>query len=325
MSVQSMTTTDTRDVEGTVKQIKELEEVGCEIIRIAVPNMKCASVVDKIKENINIPLIADVHFDYRLALEVIRRGVDGLRLNPGNIKNQDKVTAIVKEARKKELPIRIGVNGGSIDRAKYSVVSAENLVESALGHIKILEDLNYQNIKISLKATDVPMTIESYRLMSERKDYPLHLGVTEAGTKFVGSIKSSIGIGALLSMGIGDTIRVSLTADSKEEIRVAKEILKSLHLRDEGIDCISCPTCGRCDIDVIGITEVVEKEMEKIDKKLKVAVMGCIVNGPGESRDADIGISGGKGVGVLFKKGKEVCRVKEEEIVDVLLEEVRKF
>ena len=303
ISIQSMTNTDTKNVSATVEQIKELEQAGCQIVRIAVPNMKAARVVHQIKENISIPLIADIHFDYRLALESLNQGVDGLRLNPGNIKRRDKVAAIVEEAKKKDIPIRIGVNGGSIDREKYSVVDAESLVASAIDHIRILEELDYHNIKVSLKATDVPMTIASYQLMSEKRDYPLHLGITEAGTAFKGSIKSSVGIGALLAMGIGDTLRVSLTAPPVEEIRVAQEILKSLHLMDEGIDCISCPTCGRCEIDIIGITEQVEKEIANIDKKMKVAVMGCIVNGPGESKDADIGICGGKGIGVFGRTG----------------------
>ncbi len=325
ISIQSMTTTDTKNVSATVQQIKELEEVGCDIVRIAVPNMKAAKVVHQIKENIKIPLIADIHFDYRLALESINQGVDGLRLNPGNIQRRDKVAAIVEEARKKDLPIRIGVNGGSVDREKYPILSPESLVDSALEHIKILEELNYYNIKVSLKATDVPMTIASYQLMSQKRDYPLHLGVTEAGTKFTGSIKSSIGIGALLALGIGDTFRVSLTAPPTEEIKVGKEILKSLHIIDEGIECISCPTCGRCEIDVIGITEKVESEIAKLNKKVKVAVMGCIVNGPGESKDADIGISGGKGIGVLFKNGVEVKRIPEKDLVEVLVTEVRNF
>lgn len=325
ISIQSMTNTDTKNVTATVDQIKELEKVGCDIVRIAVPNIKAAKVIHQIMNNITIPLIADIHFDYRLALEAINQGIDGLRLNPGNIQRRDKVIMIVEEAKKKNLPIRIGVNGGSIDRSKYPKMTPESLVDSALEHIKILENLNYHNIKVSLKATDVLMTIASYQLMSEKRDYPLHLGVTEAGTMFSGSIKSSIGIGALLAMGIGDTLRVSLTAIPTEEIRVAKEILKSLHIREEGVECISCPTCGRCEIDVIGITERVEKEIALIDKNVKLAIMGCIVNGPGESKEADIGIAGGKGIGILYKHGKEVRKVKEEDMVEVLLNEVRNF
>ena len=325
ISIQSMTNTDSKNASATLDQIKDLVAAGCEIVRVAVPNMKAAREMHKIVEHSEIPVIADIHFDYRLALEAIKQGVHGLRLNPGNIQRQDKVAAIVEEARKAELPIRIGVNGGSINRDKYSVVCPESLVDSALEHIKMLEELNYYNIKVSLKATDVPMTIASYQKMSELRDYPLHLGVTEAGTMFAGSIKSSIGIGALLAMGIGDTLRVSLTASPVEEMRVAKEILKSLRIREEGIECISCPTCGRCEIDVIGITEKVEQAIGKYNKKMKVAVMGCIVNGPGESKDADIGISGGRGIGVLFKNGQEVRRVKEEELVDVLISEVRDF
>ncbi len=325
ITIQSMTTTDTNNVTATVDQIKELEAVGCDIIRIAVPNMKSAKVIHKIKENIKIPLIADIHFDYRLALEAIHQGVDGLRLNPGNIERRDKVTAIVQEAKQKDIPIRIGVNGGSINREKYPDLSPESLVDSAVEHIKILEDLEYYNIKVSLKAADVLMTIASYQLMLEKRDYPLHLGVTEAGTQFAGSIKSSIGIGALLAMGIGDTFRVSLTALPTEEIRVGKEMLKSLNIRNDGVECISCPTCGRCEIDVIGITEEIEQKIAHLDKKVKVAVMGCIVNGPGESKEADIGISGGKGVGILFKNGKEVRRIKEEDMVAVVVEEVRNY
>lgn len=325
ITIQSMTNTDTKDFAATIDQIKDLENAGCDIVRIAIPNLNASKVVHKIVENTTVPLIADIHFDYRLALEAIKQGIDGLRLNPGNIEQRDKVEAIVKEAKANDIPIRIGVNGGSINRDKYSQVTPEALVDSAIEHIKILEELDYYNIKVSLKATDVPMTIAAYQMMSEQRDYPLHLGVTEAGTMFSGSIKSAIGIGALFAMGIGDTFRVSLTAPPVEEIRVAKEILKSLHIRDEGIDCISCPTCGRCQIDVIGITEKVEKEIANMDKKMKVAVMGCIVNGPGEAKDADIGISGGRGFGVLFKKGVEIKRVKEEEMVDVLIEEVRNY
>ncbi len=325
ITIQSMTNTDTKNVAATVEQIKELEKAGCEIVRIAVPNIKAAKIIHQIKANIDIPLIADIHFDYRLALESINQGVDGLRLNPGNIKRADKLTAIVEEARKKELPIRIGVNAGSVDREKYPLLSPESLVDSALAHIKILEDLNYYNIKVSLKAHDVPMTIASYQLMSTKKDYPLHLGVTEAGTMFRGTIKSSIGIGSLLAMGIGDTFRVSLTANPVEEIRVAKQILESLHIRNDLIEMISCPTCGRCEVDLIDITEKVEEKIGNMEKKMKVAVMGCIVNGPGESKGADIGIAGGKGTGILFKKGQEIRKLNEHEFVDVLVDEVKKF
>lgn len=325
ITIQSMTNTDTKNVSATVDQIKELEKAGCDIIRVAVPNLKAAEVIHQIKENISIPLIADIHFDYRLALESIRQGVDGLRLNPGNIQQRDKVETIVQAAKEKDLPIRIGVNGGSVDRDKYPVLNAESLVASALDHIKILEDLNYYNIKVSIKAADVPMTIESYQLMSEKRNYPLHLGVTEAGTMFRGTIKSSIGIGALLAMGIGDTFRVSLTADPVEEIRVGKQILESLNIRRNAIELISCPTCGRCEIDLIGIAEQVEKEIGHLEKPLKVAVMGCVVNGPGESKGADIGIAGGKGMGILFKHGEKVKRLKEEELVKVLVDEVRNF
>ncbi|MDH4129320.1 MAG: flavodoxin-dependent (E)-4-hydroxy-3-methylbut-2-enyl-diphosphate synthase [Spirochaetota bacterium] len=325
ISIQSMTNTDTRKVTSTVDQIKMLEKAGCEIIRIAVPNMKAAKVIHQIKQNINIPLIADIHFDYRLALEAIKQGADGLRLNPGNIQRSDKVSAIVEEAKKNDIPIRIGVNAGSVDRTKYPILNPESLVNSALEHINILEALNYYNIKVSIKATDVPMTIESYKLMSEKRDYPLHLGVTEAGTLFRGTIKSSIGIGSLLAMGIGDTFRVSLTADPVEEIKVGKQILESLNIRNDTINLVSCPTCGRCEIDIIGITQKVENQIGHLNKKIKVAVMGCIVNGPGESKDADIGIAGGKGIAVLFKNGKEIRRVKEEDLIDVLIDEVQNY
>lgn len=325
VSIQSMTRSNTADLKSTMDEIKRLESVGCEIVRVAVPNMKSAQVLHQIKENTSLPLIADIHFDYRLALEAIRQGVDGLRLNPGNIRRRDKVVWVVEEAKKKSIPIRIGVNGGSIDRSKYSVLNAENLVESALGHVRILEDFGYENIKISLKATDIPMTVAAYRLMSEKRDYPLHLGITEAGTKFSGTIKSAIGIGTLLEEGIGDTIRVSLACESTEEVLVAREILRALHLRREGVECIACPTCGRCEIDVVGITEKIEKEVAPIRENLKISVLGCIVNGPGESLEADIGITGGKGMGMLYRKGKPIRRVKEEDIVSAVLDEVKEL
>ena len=325
VSIQSMARSSTEDISSTVDEIKRLESVGCEIVRVAVPNMKAARVLHQIKENISLPLVADIHFDYRLALEAIHQGVDGLRLNPGNIRRRDKVVWVVEEAKKKSIPIRIGVNGGSIDRSRYSVLNAENLVESALDHVRILEELGYENIKISLKATDIPMTVAAYRRMSEKRDYPLHLGITEAGTKFSGSIKSAIGIGTLLGEGIGDTIRVSLACESTEEVLVAKEILRALHLRREGVECIACPTCGRCEIDVVGITEKIEREVAPIRENLKISVLGCIVNGPGEALESDIGITGGKGMGMLYRKGKAIRRVREEEIVSAVLDEVKEL
>lgn len=326
ISIQSMTTKDTSLYSQVIDEIKDLEKIGCDIIRVSVPNMKSAKVLHKIKENISIPLVADIHFDYKLAIESMLQGVDGLRLNPGNLKREDKIEDIVFLAKQKKIPIRVGVNGGSIDRKKYSVVNSDNIVSSALEHIKILERFEFYDIKISLKATNVLMTIESYEKMSKIKDYPFHLGITEAGSLFSGSIKSSVGLGILLYKGIGDTIRVSLTADPREEVRLAKEILNSLNLYSkEKVEIISCPTCGRCEIDLINITNKVEKATESIHKKMKVAIMGCIVNGPGESIEADIGISGVKGKGILYKKGEKIKKVDEEKIVDTLIDEIKRY
>lgn len=326
--IQSMCNTDTRDVEATVRQIKELEEAGCELVRIAVPDMEAAIAVGKIKEQITIPLVADIHFDYRLALEVMKQGVDKVRINPGNIGDEEKIKAVVDMAKEKNIPIRIGVNSGSLEKEllnKYGHVTPEALVESALKHVKILEKLDFYNIIISIKASGVPMSIETYSLLSESCDYPIHVGITEAGTVYGGTVKSAVGIGAILAAGIGDTIRVSLTGDPVEEIKAAKEILKSLELRKFGIDFVSCPTCGRTEIDLIGIANEVEERCRKINKNIKVAVMGCVVNGPGEAREADIGIAGGKGVGLIFKKGEIIKKVDENQLVDSLMEEILKL
>ena len=322
--VQSMTKTDTADVKSTVKQIKSLEVSGCEIVRLAVPYINAAKALGKIKKSINIPMIADIHFDWRLALEAINQGVDGLRINPGNIGAKWKIKEVVTATGWKT-PIRIGVNAGSLEKEllrKYGHPKAEALVESAGRHIQILEELNFSNIKVSLKASDVVKTVEAYRLFSERYDYPVHIGISEAGPPSRGIIKSSVGLGILLSEGIGDTIRVSLTAEPQEEVRVAYEILKSLGLRKRGIDIISCPTCGRCRIDLKGLVKKVESKLKHVDKPITVAVMGCVVNGPGESREADYGLAGGKGRGIIFMKGKIWKSVREEELLGALLEEI---
>ncbi|MEA5085518.1 MAG: flavodoxin-dependent (E)-4-hydroxy-3-methylbut-2-enyl-diphosphate synthase [Lachnospiraceae bacterium] len=326
--IQSMCNTDTRDVVATVKQIKALEEAGCELVRVAVPDMKAAIAVGKIKEQISIPIVADIHFDYRLALEVMSQGVDKVRINPGNIGDEEKIKAVVDMAKEKNIPIRIGVNSGSLEKEllnKYGRVTPEALVESALKHVKILEKFDFCNIIISIKASGVPMSIATYSLLSKSCDYPIHVGITEAGTVYGGTVKSAVGIGAILASGIGDTIRVSLTGDPVEEIKAAKEILKSLELRKFGIDFVSCPTCGRTEIDLIGIANEVEEKCRKINKNIKVAVMGCVVNGPGEAREADIGIAGGKGVGLIFKKGEIIKKVDENQLVDSLMEEILKL
>ncbi len=329
ISVQSMCSTDTRDVKSTVRQIRELEEVGCEIIRVAVPDMEAAKALGKIKKQIHIPLVADIHFDYRLALESAKQGVDKLRLNPGNIGNPENVKKVVQAAKERHLPIRIGINVGSLDKkilARYKgKATPEAMVESAKQHLKILEYLNFRDTIVSLKASDVPRTIEAYQLFSKRYDYPLHLGVTEAGTVWSGSIKSAIGIGSLLAQGIGDTLRVSLTGSVTEEVRVGFEILKSLGLRKRGPILISCPTCGRTEIDVVGLANKVETAIAKIEKPIKVAVMGCVVNGPGEAREADIGVAGGKHCGAIFIKGKIIKTVTEDKILSTLLSEIKKL
>ncbi|MFH1563824.1 MAG: flavodoxin-dependent (E)-4-hydroxy-3-methylbut-2-enyl-diphosphate synthase [Nitrospirota bacterium] len=327
ISVQSMTKTDTRDIAATVSQINRLKEAGCEIVRVAVPDMEAAKALGAIKKQINIPLVADIHFDYRLALEAIGQGVDKLRLNPGNIKQKDKVVKIVEKAKERNIPIRIGVNSGSIDKKRFGKPTAAGLVESALEHIKILEDLGFFDIIISLKATDVPMTIEAYQLMATKVDYPFHLGITEAGLPWAGGIKSAVGIGSLLALGLGDTIRVSLTADPVEEVKVGYEILKALQLRHTGYELISCPTCGRCEIDLIKVATAVEEKISNFqfpisNFQFKIAIMGCVVNGPGEAAEADIGIAGGCGVGLIFKKGKIIKKVEEKDLVNTLLQEI---
>jgi (E)-4-hydroxy-3-methylbut-2-enyl-diphosphate synthase len=321
-----MTKTDTRDAVATGRQIKRLAKAGCEIIRVAVPDMEAAQALGKIRRSISIPLIADIHFDWRLALEAIRQGIDGLRINPGNIGAHWKVAEVVAACRDKGIPIRIGVNAGSLEKdllRKYGHPSPEALVESAAGHIDILEGMKFRDIKVSLKASNVPTTVEAYRLFSKKFRYPLHVGISEAGPLFTGMVKSSVGLGILLSEGIGDTMRVSLSADPVEEVRVAYEILKSLNLRQKGANIISCPTCGRCQIDIRGLAAKVESELRDMDTSVTVAVMGCIVNGPGEAREADIGIAGGKGAGILFKKGKVVRTVKEKDLLRELMSEIK--
>lgn len=323
--VQSMTKTDTRDVRSTLRQIKALAEAGCEIIRIAVPDAEAAKALGKIKKSSRIPVIADIHFDWRLALEAIRQGVDGLRINPGNIGARWKVAEVVSAASGRGISIRVGVNAGSLSKKlleKYRHPTPEALVESAAEHIDILEGLGFREIKVSLKASNVPTTVDAYRLFSRRFRYPLHIGISEAGPSFTGMIKSSVGLGILLSEGIGDTIRVSLSADPVEEVRVGYEILKSLGIREKGANIISCPTCGRCEIDIRGLASKVEHRLRNSKKPLTVAVMGCVVNGPGEAREADVGIAGGKGIGILFRKGKVIKTVKEKDLLDALLQEI---
>lgn len=325
--IQSMTNTPTEDVEKTVAQIKELEKAGCELVRVTVNTEKAAEAIKEIKKQINIPLVADIHFDYKLALKAMENGIDKLRINPGNIGDDEKVRLVVEKAKELNIPIRIGVNSGSVEKKileKYGRVTADGMVESAMYHVNLLEKYGFNNIIISLKASNVKMMVDAYRKISDLVDYPLHLGVTEAGTEFQGTVKSAIGIGSLLVDGIGNTIRVSLTENPVEEIKVAKEILKVLGLR-EGVEIVSCPTCGRTQIDLIGLAKKVEKEFGNIEKNIKIAVMGCVVNGPGEAKEADIGVAGGKGEGLLFKKGEVVKKVKEEEIIPELrkmLEEI---
>ncbi|EQB88171.1 (E)-4-hydroxy-3-methylbut-2-enyl-diphosphate synthase [Clostridium punense] len=328
VAIQSMTNTDTRDVKATVEQILKLKAAGCDIVRCAVPDMEAAEAIKEIVKGINIPLVADIHFDYRLALKAIENGVSKLRINPGNIGSIERVKAVAEAAKEKNIPIRIGVNSGSLEKdllKKYGKVCPEALVESALNHVKILEDVNFNDIIISIKSSDVVQMIESYKLISEKVNYPLHVGVTEAGTIWRGTIKSSVGIGALLAQGIGDTIRVSLTGDVVEEVKVGKEILKSLGYINEGVQFVSCPTCGRTQIDLIKIAEEVESKLANLNKNIKVAVMGCAVNGPGEAREADIGIAGGYGEGLIFKKGEIIKKVKEENLVEELLKEIDKL
>ncbi|MBW2642953.1 MAG: flavodoxin-dependent (E)-4-hydroxy-3-methylbut-2-enyl-diphosphate synthase [Deltaproteobacteria bacterium] len=326
--VQSMTNTFTQDVPATVSQIQHLEMAGCEIVRMAVPDQEAAEAISLIKEKVSIPIIADIHFDYRLAISAARAGADGLRLNPGNIGGDKKVKAVVDCAKALNIPIRIGVNSGSLEKdilKRYNGASAEAMVESALRHIDLIKSFDFHNIKISIKASDVHRTVDAYRLLSSKTDLPLHVGVTEAGGLYSGIVKSSLGIGMLLAEGIGDTIRVSLTRDPVEEVRVGYEILKALDIRRYGPDIISCPTCGRCKIDLFNIVERIEKALLLKPLPIKIAIMGCVVNGPGEAKEADIGIAGGDGTGILFKKGRVIKKFPEEKLVEVLLAEVEKF
>jgi len=323
--VQSMCSTDTRDIQATLQQINRLTDVGCEIIRLAVLDNKAVEALKNIKQEAPIPLIADIHFDHRLALGALKSGVDGLRINPGNIGGEKAVAKVVRAAAERNVPIRIGVNSGSLDKdlyQRYGGATPEAMVESALRQIQLLESLEFHEIKISLKSSDVMTMVESYRLLADRVAYPLHLGVTEAGTLISGTAKSAIGIGLLLAEGIGDTIRVSLTSDPVDEIKAAYEILRALKLRERGVEVISCPTCGRCEIDIIGLAQEVEKRLLTVKTPLKVAIMGCVVNGPGEAKEADVGIAGGRGHGILFKKGEIVEKLSEGDLVPRLLKEI---
>ena len=326
-SVKSMCSTDTRDEAATLAQIGRLADAGCEIVRCAVPDMDAALALGCIRSGSRIPVVADIHFDYKLAMKVLENGIDALRLNPGNIGERWKVEEVVKAARERLVPIRIGVNAGSLEKEllkKHGHPTAEAMVESALGHVRILEELGYDQIKISLKASNVIKTVEAYRLLSLKVDYPLHIGITEAGTTFSGTIKSAVGLGILLADGIGDTLRVSLTGDPVDEVRVGFEILKALGLRQHGVNFVSCPTCGRCQINLIQVAEEVEQRLRGVDAPFTVAVMGCVVNGPGEAREADFGIAGGKGEGLLFRHGEIVRKVTEAELADELVAEVIK-
>jgi len=330
ISVQSMTITDTRDVEATVNEIKRLEDAGCDIVRVAVPDMEAAKALGKIRKAIKIPLVSDIHFEYKLALEAVKQGVDGMRLNPGNIGAKYRIKAVVNAVKERNIPIRIGVNSGSLEKdilKKHGSPTAEALVESALRHVRILEDFDFFDIKISVKSTDVRKMIRAYKLLSEQTEYPLHLGVTEAGTTKMGTIKSSIGIGSLLAEGIGDTIRVSLTDDPVNEVIAGINILKSIGIRNKGIELIACPGCGRLEIDLIKLVNDVERRVSEIElsRPVKVAILGCVVNGPGEASEADIGIAGGRGKGMLYKDGKLVRSFKEKDIVDELVKEIKTF
>lgn len=328
ISIQSMTNTNTRDVASTLAQVRELATNGCQIIRLAVPDHEAASTLKAIVKESPLPVVADIHFDYRLALEALEHGVHGLRINPGNIGPLWKVREVVKAAQERNIPIRIGVNSGSIEKElldKYGGITDQAMVESALKHVRILEDLGYEQIKLSLKASHVPLMIRAYRRIAELTEYPLHLGVTEAGLIETGSIKSSVGIGTLLAEGIGDTIRVSLTGDPVPEIRVAKTILRTLGLMKEGVEIISCPTCGRCQLDLYSIAKAVEEKVENLDLPITVAIMGCAVNGPGEAREADLGIAGGKGEGLVFVKGQVIRKVPEHDLVPALFAEIEKL
>lgn len=328
IAVQSMTNTDTRNVEATVGQIKQLEAAGCEIVRVAVLDMQAAEAIARIVPQISIPLIADIHFDYRLALKSVEAGAQGLRINPGNIGERKRVQEVVSCCKEYDIPIRIGVNAGSLERTlldKYGQVCAEAMVESAREHIKILEDMAFYNLKVSLKSSSVLMTVKAYQLLAEQVNYPLHVGITEAGTLERGLVKSAVGLGLLLYQGIGDTIRVSLTADPVEEVWAAYEILRNLGLRNRGPELISCPTCGRTEIDLISLAKSVDKKVKYIPDPIKIAVMGCVVNGPGEAREADVGIAGGRGTGLLFRRGEIVKRVPETQLIDELMAEIHNY
>lgn len=323
--IQSMTNTKTEDVEATVKQIQALTEAGCDIIRCAVPTMEAAKALSEIKKQISIPLVADIHFDYRLAIAAIENGADKIRINPGNIGSRDRIQAVVDAAKERQIPIRVGVNSGSLEKElveKYNGVTAEGLVESALDKVRIIEEMGYDNLVISIKSSDVMMCAKAHELITNQADHPLHVGITEAGTLYSGNIKSAVGLGIILYQGIGDTIRVSLTGDPLEEIKSAKRILKTLGLRKGGIEVVSCPTCGRTQIDLIGLANQVETLVQGYDLDIKVAVMGCVVNGPGEAKEADLGVAGGKGVGILIKKGEIVKKVPESELLSVLKDEL---
>lgn len=322
IAIQSMTNTKTEDVSATVNQILRLEEAGCEIIRCAVPTMEAAEAIGEIKKRVHIPVVADIHFDYRLAIAAMENGVDKIRINPGNIGSPERIKAVVDAAKERNIPIRVGVNSGSLEKnlvEKYGGVTAEGIVESALDKVKIIEDMGYDNLVISIKSSDVMMCVKAHELISEKTDYPLHVGITESGTVMTGSIKSAVGLGLILGQGIGDTIRVSLTGDPVEEIKAAKTILKTLGIRQSGIEIVSCPTCGRTSIDLIGLAQKVEKLAADYDNlNLKLAVMGCVVNGPGEAREADLGVAGGKGEGILIKKGEVVKKMPEAELLSAL-------
>ena len=323
--IQSMTNTKTEDVAATVAQILTLEKAGCQIIRCAVPTMEAARALGEIKKQIHIPLVADIHFDYKLAIAAMENGADKIRINPGNIGSRERIQAVVDVAKERQIPIRVGVNSGSLEKElveKYHGVTAEGLVESALDIVKIIEDMGYDQLVISIKSSDVLMCAKAHELIAQKTDYPLHVGITEAGTLFSGNIKSAVGLGIILYQGIGDTIRVSLTGDPSEEVKSAKRILKTLGLRNGGIEVVSCPTCGRTQIDLIGLANKVEDMVQDIPLDIKVAVMGCVVNGPGEAKEADIGIAGGKGVGLLIKKGEIIKKVPEDQLLETLRDEL---
>lgn len=328
ISVQSMTCTKTEDVTATVAQVQRLVEAGCEIVRVAVPSIEAADALGKIKKAIPIPLVADVHFKYRLAIRAIQEGADKIRINPGNIGSRERVEKILDKAKESGIPVRIGVNAGSLEKEiiqKYDGITAEGLVDSALNHVGICEEAGFEDIVISIKASDIPLMIEANRLLSKKVDYPLHLGVTEAGTPRSGILRSSVGIGTLLAEGVGDTIRVSLTGDPVEEVHAGYEILKALHLRRHGLTLISCPTCGRLESNLIPIVEEVERVLTGVNKPVTVALMGCAVNGPGEAKEADVGIACGKRSALLFRKGEVICKIKEEEIVQTIIDEVDRW